>query len=94
MVDQRCSVAPSSHFVPAWQPDPGRGSSPSYDICESLSKSRTATRRGPGNCATTSLVRVLKREGKRNAARAMLAEIYAGTPKASTPPILRTPRGC
>jgi hypothetical protein len=23
VVDSRCSVAPASHFVPVWQPDPG-----------------------------------------------------------------------
>jgi hypothetical protein len=33
VIEQRYSAAPHSHFVPAWQPDAGWGSSPSYETC-------------------------------------------------------------
>jgi tetratricopeptide (TPR) repeat protein len=36
--------------------------------------------------ATTSLARLLAKQDKRDDARAMLAEIYAGSPKTSIPP--------
>jgi predicted ATPase len=44
--------------------------------------------------ATTSLARLLAKQDRRDEARKMLAEFTAGSPKASTPPISRTPRRC